>query len=336
MKIRVPAAFAVFFLPLALQLACSRNVTEPSGTATTETKAQEVSPDKENKQPSDVALINDARLPGAPRVVAIGDLHGDFQQTRRAFRLAGAIGEDDRWVGGKLVIVQTGDQLDRGDDESRILEFLKRLKSEAKAAGGAVHVLNGNHETMNVQGDFRYVTPAGLRDFADIVPASPYAGAAPELYRLRASAFLPGGGAALELAAQPLILIVGDTVFAHGGVLPAHIDYGIDRMNRETREWMEGGKRPPEPVLNPEGPLWTRLYGTPSLDERACKVLKITLERLSVKRMVVGHTVQARGMSGACDNQVFRIDVGLSGYYGDHPVQVLVIENGQAKILTEN
>lgn len=35
---------------------------------------------------------------------------------------------------------------------------LERLAKEARHAGGALHVLNGNHETMNVAADMRYGT----------------------------------------------------------------------------------------------------------------------------------------------------------------------------------
>ena len=45
-----------------------------------------------------------------------------------------------------------------------ILELLARLASEAHAAGGALIQLLGNHELMNAAGDFRYVTPAGMRE----------------------------------------------------------------------------------------------------------------------------------------------------------------------------
>ena len=71
----------------------------------------------------------------------------------------------DRWVGGDTVLVQVGDVLDRGDGEIACLFLLERLAREAELAGGAVHVLNGNHETMNVGGRYRYATPGGLADF---------------------------------------------------------------------------------------------------------------------------------------------------------------------------
>lgn len=60
---------------------------------------------------------------------------------------------------------QVGDQLDRGNNEVQILYFLERLQKEAAAAGGALHILNGNHETMNVGGRFRYATTPGRIDF---------------------------------------------------------------------------------------------------------------------------------------------------------------------------
>ena len=60
---------------------------------------------------------------------------------------------------------QVGDQLDRGDNELEILYFLERLQQEAQAAGGALHVMNGNHETMNAQGRFRYSTQEGTAVF---------------------------------------------------------------------------------------------------------------------------------------------------------------------------
>ncbi len=45
-------------------------------------------------------------LPAVPRLVAIGDLHGDLGKTRRAFRLGGLTDANDRWIGGTTTAVQ--------------------------------------------------------------------------------------------------------------------------------------------------------------------------------------------------------------------------------------
>lgn len=317
--------------------ACDQRAEEPTGSTARSPAPTRADPETSPHKSAAAlpAKTDKFRIPSAQRLVAIGDLHGDFLATKRAFLLASAIDEQGSWVGKDLVIVQTGDQLDRGDDEAEILSFLKRLKHEAEKAGGAVHVLNGNHETMNVMGDFRYVTPHGFTAFDGLLPHSPQAQHLDAETEGRAQALLPGGAIALQLAERPLILVVGDTAFAHGGILPAHVRYGIDRLNEQASAWMRGETTtPPPPVMDPDGPLWTRLYGDRNLSLSACAVLDETLQLLSVRRLVIGHTVQEQGMSGACNDHVFRIDVGLSRYYGEHKVQVLEMTAKGAQILS--
>ena len=102
--------------------------------------------------------------PAAERLVAIGDLHGDLAKAREAFRAGGLTDADGRWIGGRTVAVQVGDQLDRGGDEVAIMYMLERLRA-ARDAGGELIVMNGNHETLNAAGRFRYAKPAGAEDF---------------------------------------------------------------------------------------------------------------------------------------------------------------------------
>lgn len=300
--------------------------------------------------PSDIAVFASAsaspekdpekpfRFPAAARVVAVGDLHGDLASTREALRLAGAIDDKDRWVGGKLVLVQVGDQLDRGDDEPEILRLLERLSEEATRGGGAVHVLNGNHELMNAVGDLRYVTPDGLHDYA-AVPVSSTAhlpAGVPADARGRLAAFAPGSQLARKLAERNTITIVGDTVFAHAGVLSKHVQYGIGRINDEVRRFLRGETSSlPAVAASDDAPVWTRIYGAAQPSADACRELDAVLAALSVKRMVVGHTVQQEGITSGCEGRVYRVDVGLSDYYGANPTQVLELGPGGVQVLGE-
>lgn len=280
------------------------------------------------------------RFPAAPVVVAIGDVHGDLAATRAALRLAGAIDGDERWTGGSLVVVQTGDQLDRGDDEQAILDLLVRLSEEASAAGGALHVLNGNHEFMNTAGDLRYVTPGGFDDFEDVQGldvGDPRLASVPADRRARAAAFAPGGPYARVFAERNTVVMVGDTVFVHGGVLPSHVPRGVpdlERLNADARRWFAGtadASAIADSILDGDsGVVWTRLYARD--DDEVCKTLHRTLTALGAVRMVVGHTVQDAGITSGCDGRVWRIDVGMAAHYGGTP-QVLRIAGDAVAVI---
>ncbi len=272
------------------------------------------------------------RLKAVKRIVAVGDLHGDLQATRRALRAAGAIDTTDKWIGGDLVIVQTGDQVDRGDDDRAILELFDRLRDESRAVGGNVVALNGNHEVMNVLGNFDYASLGSLTTFASVTPLSPLSVSRfPQELRARASVFLPGGGIAKRLSERSLIAIINDSVFVHGGLLPEHVRYGLDRMNQEVARWMRGdGPRPSDAVIGDQSPIWTRFYAEDS--PRVCDVLAETLQSLNAKRLVIGHTIQRNGIEPACQERLWRIDVGMSKFYGG-PVQALIIDPDRVQAL---
>ncbi len=269
-----------------------------------------------------------------PRMVAFGDVHGDIEATRTALRLAGAIDEQDRWVGGELIVVQTGDQLDRGDHEREIQALFERLRLEAASAGGAFHPLLGNHELMNAAGDLRYVTPGGFADFEDAVeydPDDPLLAEFAPHERARMAALLPGRPYALMLAQRPLILQLEGNLFVHGGVLPNHVAYGVERINHEVHAWLRGEAERPEILSGSESPQWTRLYSDKP-DSLACDVLAEVLESLKAKRIVVGHTVQIEGIVGVCEGRAWLIDVGMAEHYGG-TVQVLEIRGDEVRVL---
>ena len=109
--------------------------------------------------------VDDYHWTGIERIVAIGDLHGDYEQYIRVMQSAGLLDKKGNWSGGKTHMVQTGDVTDRGPDSRKIIDHLVKLAKQAKRKGGYVHLLIGNHETMNVTGDLRYVHAGEFQAF---------------------------------------------------------------------------------------------------------------------------------------------------------------------------
>ncbi|HRC57120.1 MAG TPA: metallophosphoesterase, partial [Kofleriaceae bacterium] len=268
------------------------------------------------------------------RLVALGDIHGDVRALAAALEVAGAVNAQGRWIGKDLVVVQTGDLLDRGDDEQQVIDWLERLEAEASAAGGDLIWLLGNHELMNAAGDLRYVTSGGFADFTDVpgLALAPFS-EVPERARARVAAFAVRpvvGPYARILSGQDTARIVGDTVFSHAGVLEEWAPLLAD-VNLENRCFLAGASETfPRALIDQSGPLWTREWG---LGEADCGALRRVLAALGVERMVVGHTTQPSGITSACDGTLWRIDVGLGASYGG-PIQVLEIDAQGARALT--
>ncbi|KAK9816933.1 hypothetical protein WJX72_007178 [[Myrmecia] bisecta] len=284
------------------------------------------------------------------RVVAIGDIHGDIQKALRALHMAGVLEEEGGralWVGGNTIVVQLGDIMDRGDTEIGVLMLLRELDRQAKDKGGAVYMLNGNHESLNVVGDFRYATAGGMRESAKAAGLPPqHVDKQPLQVRARLQLFAPGGLMAKEFAKNPTILVINDTVFAHGGVLPVHVKYGLERINREVSQWMQGyrmedGSRMQPPYLamgDASSVMWNRAFSkekfaTPHERYVISLQLKQTLQMIDAKQLVIGHTPQLVGANSECEGKVWRMDVGMSSGVLDAAPQVLEIlpgENGES------
>jgi hypothetical protein len=115
---------------------------------------------------------------------AIGDIHGDYETFRGLLKSIRLIDESDRWCGGKRRLIQTGDFLDRGAGSRQVMDLLMRLEVEAKEAGGAVVVLLGNHEVMNLVGDSTSTTREEFAAYADLERPEDRAAARAKLLKL--------------------------------------------------------------------------------------------------------------------------------------------------------
>ena len=72
------------------------------------------------------------------RVVAIGDVHGGFDQFTAILKEAGIVDKNRKWAGDKTTFVQTGDIVDRGPDSRKALDLMRQLEKDAPKTGGRV------------------------------------------------------------------------------------------------------------------------------------------------------------------------------------------------------
>ena len=235
------------------------------------------------------------------RIVAVGDLHADYDNAITTLQLAGLTDAEGHWTGGKTTFVQTGDITDRGPDSKRLIDLLRALVGEAEAAGGRVVPLLGNHEVMNLQGDWRYVTPGDVAQFGGEAA--------------RKAALAPDGEYGKWLGTQGIVARVEDTVFVHGGITPRFAGLGVDVMNEQARTNLAD---PGHAIYGSAGPLWYRGF-VEDRESEACPRLRQSLATLGVKRMVVGHTTRKNGrIQVRCSGSLAVIDVGIADYYGAH------------------
>ena len=209
------------------------------------------------------ALADQYRWSGVPRVVAISDPHGAYEAMVITLANAGIVDSELSWSGGDSHLVITGDLMDRGADSRKIMDLVMRLEEEALESGGMVHLTLGNHEVMNLAGDLRYVARAEFAAFADEESAEErekwferYREEAalqsimmPDDEKLRAEfdedrppgfyghreAFGSEGKYGRWLLQKPLIVVVNDVAYVHGGLPQMVADYNLENLNGEMQ-----------------------------------------------------------------------------------------------------
>lgn len=205
-----------------------------------------------------------------PRLVAIGDVHGDLESFLGILRRAGLIDAMNRWSGQQTTLVQTGDFVDRGPKVREVMDLLMALESQASAVGGQVITLLGNHEGMNLVGELRDVSPATYASFATSSSEERRAEAYDELVRLAKrqggsagtgpyrvperegwmathppgfvefrEALSPKGTYGQWVRKRPAAVQIDDTVFVHGGLQPALAPKKLDDLNDQLRRQIE-------------------------------------------------------------------------------------------------
>ncbi len=203
----------------------------------------------------------------ARRIVAIGDIHGAYDDLVSVLGASGIIDGDLKWSGGDTVLVQTGDFMDRGAGVRQVMDLLMRLQHEAPADGGEVVVLLGNHEIMNLIGEFRDASPEQIAEFLDeeedaddvldsawdelqrVIEATSTGRMSSRRRRELRNSWLestpadriayiravgPDGSYGAWLRTLPLAADIDGIVFMHAGVAPEMAPRGLEALNQRV------------------------------------------------------------------------------------------------------
>lgn len=308
-------------------------------------------------------VFADSEWQGVERIVAVGDIHGDYDNFVDSLREAGLINRRRNWIGGSSHLVQVGDVPDRGPDTDKVIDLLQKLERQAAEDGGQVHALIGNHEAMNILGDLRYVHPEeyeafrnrnsrGLRDRFYAQHVQQLQAADPEFvaddaYRKQFDERFPLGYVEHRFAWAPegeigswvlqhnAVIKINRNLFLHGGLSPQVLGMSIEAINEAIRSEL-GGELGEEPGLSEaeHGPLWYRGLAQNAEAVEAAHVDAV-LQFYDVDRIIIGHTPGMGTVVPRFDGKVLVIDTGLSTYYGGYKASLeIATQAGVARLHT--
>ena len=311
-------------------------------------------------------------------LVAIADIHGDLENALKSLQLrrapcklqpalqgtvctgssyaprrptrqrSGVADDKGAWIGGTTNLVQTGDLVDRGDSSVAVLRLFWRLRDEARAAGGNVTLLLGNHEIWAMSGQNEYVSEAELRRLGQGQPGGLRSAAAALSAGRRAwdALFSATGDLGRVLAAtHEAAAVVGEgacrTLFVHAGLSPAFAKQSpvAPALTARLRAALAKAHGPrlaasDGPFFGAAGPFWLRKLALGS-EAAACADVAKVLRAADATRMVVGHTVQPQGARTRCGGALVLLDSGVSRAYYGSPAAWECREVGGAAALEE-
>ncbi|HLO67643.1 MAG TPA: metallophosphoesterase, partial [Holophaga sp.] len=232
--------------------------------------------------------------PAPARIAAVSDVHGRLDALLRLLAAHGIVDGSRRWTFGTGHLVIDGDVFDKGAQVTAILWLIRSLEAQAQAAGGRVHLVMGNHESMSLRGNLR-----------SLHPAYQAMGWRPQ------ELFGPGSEQGRWLRTRPVLLRLGDTLFVHAGVCPALLEaeLPVAACNARFSRALDLEKK--DLLLSKQGPIWYRgLLPLGGAADATPAQVEALLGAFGVKRIVAGHQVldRVRAFHGG---RVFGIDAGM-------------------------
>lgn len=234
------------------------------------------------------------------RIFVLSDIEGEYAALKGLLWAGRVMDQSFRWTFGKGHLVVVGDVFDRGSAVAECLWLFYHLEEQAKKAGGYLHYVLGNHELMNLTGDYRYLNPRYLELAQQAgVPYAQFYSPQTELGRW--------------LRTKNVAEKIGPYLFVHGGISQMVNEWGpsLDTLNGRVRPYYDhpGDSTMPatvSPLFSDAGPMWYRGY---YIDPKASSTqVDSTLRLFRVKTIVTGHTPISR-IAAFHDGRVINVDV---------------------------
>lgn len=239
------------------------------------------------------------------KLLALSDIEGEFEAFRKLLLANKVIDEQYNWIFGKGHLVICGDLFDRGQEVSATIWLLYKLEQDAKAKGGYLHTILGNHDIMNLSGDLRYVKPKYFEN-AKLMGLD-----YKELYG-------PDTELGRWLRSKNLIERIGENLCMHAGVAPVinTLAMGLQEINTKCRPFYDKAKNKElftDPVIKKffdgtrSSLFWYRGY---FVEPKATEAeVEQTLALYKVKTIIVGHTITESNVGFYYKGKVLGIDV---------------------------
>jgi hypothetical protein len=232
----------------------------------------------------------------------ISDIEANFGAFKKLLLAGGVIDQKYNWTFGDGHLVLTGDFVDRGENQTEVLWLIYSLEDKAKAAGGYVHYVLGNHEIMNLSGDLRYLN-------------SKYN----EVNALLGENYMSLLGEHTELGrwlrSKNIIERVGDMLYVHGGISADINNLGLSakKINELSRPfYADTSFNYPDPrigvIYYDNGPFWYRGYYGGNVRASGALV-DSTLDHHDVDHIITGHTIVGEHISAFYEGKVINTDV---------------------------
>jgi hypothetical protein len=234
-------------------------------------------------------------------MLVISDIEGNFAALRKLLQGNRVIDENFNWTFGKDHLVLVGDFVDRGVMVTEVLWLIYSLEEKARAAGGHVHYILGNHEIMNMADELDYV-PERYIQHAQLMN-KPYM-----------QLFGPNAEIGRWLATKNVAERIGNTLFTHGGISGYMnlLNIPLKELNEITRPfYTDTTYKYPDDRLNliysDFGPFWYRnYYKAPRAN---IKQIDSTLDIYGVRAISTGHTIIATEIRSLYDGKLYNTDV---------------------------